>query len=410
MTSTKSATRPSGLRHATNVLEHSLWRFDDRIKDRSSLMKFRFQFKMPISWSRVKSVPKLGQDPREMSSKDLEAIKADPRFSGVSVGLDPEGIVVYVRESEVTPAMVEAFTDYHGYGYVLWATSTQRRRILNGLPPRFVSLSKGGPGEESFVGDIPSLEALNLDVGLTESVDLSALSRLKTLNMREDSPRFTGVFENKALEIFRAEGLTRGHFEELGSHLSLRTLDLRRSKLRDVSSLGNLKNLRFLNIAFMKGVNDFSWVANCTNLEHLWIEYNGPIEDTSFLRHLPRLKELRMQSLNSNTIIEDIAGLRSLGTLSLRALMKRETPEKPASLEPLRGHPKLCVFVAEGPWHIESVEPLAECPELAHVSVEGTGSKVANTSIEELIKAPKIRFVKIPGSRRWTSPLSSTRF
>ncbi len=410
MTSTKSATRPSGLRCATNVLEHSLLRIDDRIKDRSFPMKFRFQFKMPISWSRVKSVPKLGQDPREMSSKDLEAIKADPRFSGSRVEIRPEGPLVSVWHEGVTTAMVEAFTAHHGYGYSLFPGSTRRRRILDGLPPRYLSLDKGGSGEESFVGEIPSLETLILCRDLTESVDLSALSRLKTLNLFEDSPRFTGVFENKSLEVFKAEGLMRSHFEELGSHVSLRTLDLRRSKIKDFSSLGNLTNLRFLNIAFMNGVSDFSWVANCTNLEYLWIEYNGPIEDTSFLRHLPRLKELRMQSLNSNTIIEDIAGLRSLGTLSLRALMKREPPEKPTSLEPLRGHPKLCVFVAEGLWHIESVEPLAECPELAHVSVEGTGSKVANTSIEELIKAPKIRFVKIPGSRRWTSPLSCTRF
>lgn len=345
-----------------------------------------------------------------MSPSSLERWKCDPRFSGASVDLRPEGIIVYVRESEVTSAMVEAFTAHHGYGYVLWATSTQRRRILNGFPPRFVSLEKGGQGEESFIAEIKSLETLVLGHGIRESVDLSALSRLKLLSLLEDGPQFTGVFENKSLEVFKAEDLTKNHFEKLSSHVSLKKLDLRKSKVKDFKALANLTNLRYLNIAFMRGVSDFSWVANCTNLENLWIEYNGPIEDTSFLRHLPRLKELRMQNVNSSTVFDDLAGLRSLGTLVLRAMMKRDTPVKPSSLEPLRGHPKLGVFVAEGPWHIESVEPLAVCPELAHVSVEGTGSKVANTSIEELIKAPKIRFVKIPGNRRWTSPLSSTRF
>lgn len=335
------------------------------------------------------------------SSVVVDRISKDPRLGDVYVEELHGGIVFTLHHKEVTDPVVDLFTEYGCYGYILGNGSTRRDRVLNGLPPRFLSLSPGEPPDERVVEQLGAVERLILGGGLREPINLGNLCRLQNLSLLGAHKGLSGVFENKILREFGASFLEERLLGDLSNHTSLQKLYLQHSKIKDFSSLGHLTNLRFLNIAFMRGVSDFSWVANCTQLEELWIEYNGPIEDTSFLRSLPKLKRLRMQNVTSNTIFEDLSEIPSLARFTVVAQQKRDTPAVPISLECFANHPALIAAVIDGPWNIESVVPLATCQNMCLVYVGGTRSQIVDNTIEGLKILPNIRSVKVPGRRVW---------
>ncbi len=334
-------------------------------------------------------------------SASLKKISEDPRLDGATVREDEQGFVFTVYHHEITPSMVEVFTDYRGYGYVLGEGATRRSRVLDGWPPRFVSLSAGEPADEKIINQLLSVEELILGEDLSQSIHLGDLRRLHYLKLLGPHKGLTGVFDKKSLRDFTAIHMEERLLDDLSNHTSLQKLYLQHSKIKDFSSLGHLTNLRFLNVAFMRGVSDFSWVANCTQLEELWIEYNGPIEDTSFLRSLPKLKRLRMQNVTSNTIFEDLSEIPSLARFTVVAQQKRDTPAVPISLECFANHPALIAAVIDGPWNIESVVPLATCQNMCLVYVGGTRSQIGDNTIDRLKTLPNIRSVKVPGRRVW---------
>jgi len=340
------------------------------------------------------------------NSEKYERANRDRRLSeDVTVDEGALGTWLLVRRGPVTQACLNIVHEHQLDGYTLGEEVSMREKILEGPPPKLLTLHVKKPADLSFVTQLARLERLHLELSNEVPLDLSSLSSLKILILGDQCRGVSGHFDLKNLTEFKAEQLTPGLIGALSGHATLEGLDLRYSKVKDISALGNLKNLRFLNIAHMRGVTDFSWIADCTKLEELWLEYNGPIEDTTFLRALKNLKVLKMQNVTSASIFADIAGLPHIADVVVQAQEKRLTPPTPSSLKPLQGHPSLKRIIALGPWHVDSVLPLRECPNLTTINIRGSGSKIEDDTIEPLKGMPSILSITVPGRKCWDRDL-----
>lgn len=96
---------------------------------------------------------------------------------------------------------------------------------------------------------------------------------------------------------------------------NLKTLDLTRNYLDDISPLSNLKNLTSLNL-FANDVEDISPLAGLTNLTHLDLYWNHRITDISALENLTSLTYLDLGG-NKITDISPLKDLLNLTKLNL---------------------------------------------------------------------------------------------
>lgn len=123
------------------------------------------------------------------------------------------------------------------------------------------------------------------------------LSNLRTLKIEgidySDSLSF-GYYEKELKQLVLRCHINEDVIRSISNITSLRYLDLgngRRSEIRDISPLGNLKNLRTLVIGGT--LRELSPIARLENLEELTI-FSNVLSDISVLRELNRLKALEI--------------------------------------------------------------------------------------------------------------------
>jgi len=125
---------------------------------------------------------------------------------------------------------------------------------------------------------------------------------------------------------------------------SLRHVQAVRLSMEDVSYIGEMNQLTYLNLS--GGSLDFdaamAHIGKLEHLEELNLHHSRNFSGEG-CRHLPKLQNLRhlvfhnIRPFNAEGIIESVAQLPNLRSLHLTALIHLPM----TSLEPLRGHPKL---------------------------------------------------------------------
>ena len=100
--------------------------------------------------------------------------------------------------------------------------------------------------------------------------------------------------------------------EALGNVPQLEKLYLVKGTVNDISMLGNLKNLKVLDISETE-VSDISVLSNMPELEELYI-YNTKVSDISVLRNLKKLKivEVSFTEINDISALSDMPELEEL--------------------------------------------------------------------------------------------------
>jgi len=191
----------------------------------------------------------------------------------------------------------------------------------------------------NFLTKLKSLEVLKLawPVHFTKNTPLSQLRHLKSLNISVDK------LESNCLP-------------ELPVSLEELTLRIQSSNATtDLSAIGKLKNLRYLNLRISQSIplqpalrelvwlkiyggyflggnkwSDLSFLRGSPRLRHLELEKMTALKDISVMHHLPHLERLHLNGLDQLRDLSTLEALPKLETLQLMRLGRiKQLPELP---------------------------------------------------------------------------------
>ncbi len=184
---------------------------------------------------------------------------------------DSDSITVTINVTDVTAP------NYPLYG----RTQQVQDAIAGGQPADSVTAAR--------LADINWLEIENKGITALKAGDFDGLTALKTLNLRRNSI---------------------SNISALGNLTTLQSLSLGENSISDISALGKLIKLTFLSLG-ENSISGISALGNLTKLTNLGLSYNS-ISDISALGNLTKLTELSLW----NNSIGDISALRNLTALT----------------------------------------------------------------------------------------------
>ncbi len=193
---------------------------------------------------------------------------------------------------------------------------------LSGAPITKIDLLNSTASIRDFspLNSCENLRDIHIDVVGTQEADLSnfappALERLWINNGRDlhGNLDLSGLLRCEKLQECELEyelPIENLSFLAKAAHLRRLTVD-NISRLRDVSALGGLKELREFELYGNTSVTDFSALAGCTALERVSLNSNwdARLRDVSFLSGLPGIKQICLNNLD----LPDLEFLRDIG-------------------------------------------------------------------------------------------------
>ncbi len=139
---------------------------------------------------------------------------------------------------------------------------------------------------------------------------------------------------------------------------NIESLDLKLGGIKDLSLLPSLKNLKYLELWSVRGLEDISPISQCYNLQNIFLQ---SLTRTSQIPDLSKLDKLRRLTLWDLPAIKDIEPIYS--ALSLEDLTIRALKLEPEDFIPLQNLPNLkALTFALGKRKDKAVEDLFDLP------------------------------------------------
>lgn len=257
-----------------------------------------------------------------------------------------------------------------------------------------LTITGSNPTEEdiAMIASLQKLQKLTLaDCNLSTIENLSAAQGLISLNLQENTIRNIDVIGTMShLSELNLSHNALMDLSALSSLPELVKLDVSYNSLSSFAPVCSLKNLQQLNVSH-NAISTLDSIGNLPQLSQLDVSSNQ-LTDVSQLSACTELTELNV-SENSITDISAFAALTNLNGLYFSRNQVETLPQwenkidlitidgsynKLSDLSILAGMPRLNNVYMDYNEGIESVDVLADCPQLVEVNIFGT--KVINAS------------------------------
>lgn len=251
-----------------------------------------------------------------------------------------------------------------------------------------LSITGSNPTEEdvALFASLPKLQKLTLtDCSLSTIENLSAAKNLTSLNLQENTIRNIDVIgtmshlselnlsHNALTDLSALSGLSEltklnvsynslSTFAPICGLKDLQHLNISHNAIDNLASIDNLTALTYLDISSNQ-LTDVSQLSSCTELTELNVSENG-ISDISAFAALTKLNGLYF-ARNQVTTLPQWENKIDLITID-------GSYNKITDLSILAGMPRLNNVYMDYNEGIESVDALADCPQLVEVNIFGT--------------------------------------
>ena len=163
----------------------------------------------------------------------------------------------------------------------------------------------------AFLADLPvELEHLSLGETNSKRPSIASISRfpnLRTLMLDKQHKGLDAVGELHELRELRLWHYSKPDLSFLGRLPKLRRLQVNLGGGPDFSAIGGATGLRELELCWIRGLEDISFVRHLVNLELLIIDRMAGVRQVPDLSTLARLKELRLLSLRRLESVKAVA-------------------------------------------------------------------------------------------------------
>lgn len=193
------------------------------------------------------------------------------------------------------------------------------------------------------VSDLASLEMLNLSV-LTDSViEFGALENLREVYL-DWQPGYYKVFDSRNICDITLRDTKSTNISRMGNLKNLRSIELVNSeicelphispklckivlskckKLKNIESIQQASNLQWLEIRECKKIEEITFIGNISGVSYLFLENMGEIENIEFVCRLKKLKALWLAG-DTNVIDGNFGCLEALQELTMVAFAQRK--------------------------------------------------------------------------------------
>ncbi len=228
--------------------------------------------------------------------------------------------------------------------------------------------------EENFPPEGKTLDAYKGESSFSFLITSGNESKSQILN-RERNYVYEIPITLKKVKILWASYINQEVFDSICKLPKLKALFVQSNRIKDISSIINLVNLKHLAIVDFTKIVDISSLSNCPNLRTLQIENMKRISDFSGLGKLNKLQGLEIDgSMYSVQKIDDFEFIESLNNLEYLTLVNTRAKKK--DFTPLTNLVKLKMFQCSQNYPKAEFRKLSILPELRYFG-----------NVEKLIKS-----------------------
>ncbi len=163
--------------------------------------------------------------------------------------------------------------------------------------------------------DPRSLRSLSLHQTKSKKPSLAPLARFKNLrklHVEFQSKDIEVLAELRALEEVTFRSVTTGDLEFLRPLPRLRSVDLKRGAIEDLSALAAKETVRYLELWQVRGVVDVDIAAQLPGLQHLFLQSLSKVRRLPSFRRNTALRRIHLQNMKA---LKDVATLATAPAL-----------------------------------------------------------------------------------------------
>lgn len=175
------------------------------------------------------------------------------------------------------------------------------------------------------------------DKGIIEPSGLKHLQSLEYLGLEGAMVAIDRLPNLQTLRAVRLAKITTKNLQFLRGLPRLQSLGLHHCRIRDLSFIAHLEQLRFLSLHFVPSAEDLSFLQNLPNLEFTEIHALNNVRE---MPQMDNLHKLRRVSISAMKNLGDLSGLAAAPNLH-ELILSKTKHLNPAYMAALKGHSSL---------------------------------------------------------------------
>jgi hypothetical protein len=323
--------------------------------------------------------------PLHWTPKHIEKLAADPTFDAIAFEEAVSPSVLRALDKLILAQRPDFEVRFYGFydaafdSHCLEFLPSVRRLSIDGIAeaqtpfvlPRWQHLTELRIGvlnleDFAFLEALPpQLAGLSLELTTKSKISLAPIERfrdLKRLSLEGHTKDIEVIGTLQKLEELKLRSITIDSLAWITQLPRLWSFDLKLGGTRELSPLGQVKNLKYLEIWQVNRLKELSFLAECRALQFLYLQ---SLPQVTAIPSLATLKHLR------RIYLENMKGLRSLTTLAAAPALEEFNFASASHLQP------------------KDFSPFLKHPSLKRASV-GFGSQKRNAELEAQFAAASI--------------------